>query len=661
MHRAASFAPGTYNAENRSVQVVWTEGARVVRMDWWTGTRYEEELVVSKDAIRMDRLNSGRMAVLDTHQSYGLDSQIGAVTRGWLEGAQGLAELRLSDAPSDADKVRKIETGIIQNISVGYRVHRYEVISPANRTDGGTVPLYRAVDWEPTELSFVPVPADAAAATRSTDGLAASPSAAAEHDCQFIWAAAQSTPETRMSGETTQPNGGTSNAPATPTTLVTSAPADNARAADILDLCQRHGMTDKASQWIRDGNTLDQVRAAILDAKASADESLGSTQRNLSPTRVQTTRDETDTRMRGVELAITSRIDSTVQLDDNARQYRGMSLMELGRDFLEANGVNTRGMDRLRLAGAILQHRSGGMHTTSDFSSLMANVANKRLRNAYEENPPSYKLWTRRAPNAVDFKPVSVTTLSNAPDLEVVNEHGEFKFGQLKDGAESYAVVTAGKIVALTRQSIINDDLRAFDRLVTSFGNASARYENRTVYGLLTANAALSDGVSLFSGVTGARTQANITTGGGSALALAGLTAARTMMRVQKGLQSEELNIAPKYLLVPAALEIAADQITNPNYVAATTGAINPFRQGGRTALEPIVEALLDSNSATQWYLAADPSQIDTIEYMYLDGAEGPMIESEVGFETDGISYKCRLDFNAKAIDYRGFHRAAGA
>ncbi len=47
----------------------------------------------------------------------------------------------------------------------------------------------------------------------------------------------------------------------------------------------------------------------------------------------------------------------------------------------------------------------------------------------------------------------------------------------MKDGAETYAVVTHGRIVALTRQAIINDDLRGFDRLVSAFGNSARRLE----------------------------------------------------------------------------------------------------------------------------------------------------------------------------------------
>jgi hypothetical protein len=96
-------------------------------------------------------------------------------------------------------------------------------------------------------------------------------------------------------------------------------------------------------------------------------------------------------------------------------------------------------------------------------------------------------------------------------------------------------------------------------------------------------------------------------------------------------------------------------------YVPATQAAVSEFRAGGRTAITPIVEPILDANSATAWYLASDNGQVDTVEYCYLDGAEGPILESELGFEVDGISYKCRLDFASKAIDYRGLYRNPGA
>jgi hypothetical protein len=187
--------------------------------------------------------------------------------------------------------------------------------------------------------------------------------------------------------------------------------------------------------------------------------------------------------------------------------------------------------------------------------------------------------------------------------------------------------------------------------MVSAFGFAARRLENRTVYAQLTANANLADGVALF-----AAGHSNLITT--SALAIGTLGAGRTAMRLQKGLQQEELNLAPSYLIVPAALEQTAYQLTSSNYVPSTQANVNEFRVGGRTAVTPVVEPVLDANSATAWYLAAANSQVDTVEYCYLDGAEGPVIESEIGFEQDGVSYKCRLDFAAKAVDYRGLLKA---
>jgi hypothetical protein len=446
-------------------------------------------------------------------------------------------------------------------------------------------------------------------------------------------------------------------APATPAAtkpaVQTSAPQPDTRAADIVDLCIRHGVPNLAADMIRKNQTIDQARAAVLAELAVRDSNAGG-HRNV--VNIVTVQDSMQTRMAGIEQAISHRIAPGSQLDDNGRQYRGMSLIEMGRDFLEAQGVSTRGKNRMDLAAQILQFRAGGMLGTSDFSSLFANVANKRMRNAYEENPGTYSAWAMRAPNAPDFKNMQIAQLSGAPEMLRVNEHGEYKYGKLSDGGESYGVLTYGRIVALTRQAIINDDLRAFSRLLAAFGSSSRRLENRTVYAELINNSSLSDGIPLFHADHG-----NLATGASSALSLASLTAARTAMRLQKGLAGEELTLTPSYLIVPAALEQTAYQLTSNLYVPAKASDVNEFRTGGRTALEVIVEPVLDKTSSTGWYLSSASSQIDTVEYCYLDGSEGPVVETELGFEVDGVSYKCRLDFAAKAIDYRGLFKATGA
>jgi hypothetical protein len=648
--REAQIVPTSFNEAERTVDVVWTTGSRRRAYDWYNDTPYEEELVVDPASVDMSRFEAGVVQVLDAHRAYGSVSAIlGIAIRGAIKDGEGTATLRLSGNPDNAGVVGDIKDGIIRAISFGYSVQKYEITRAIDRADGVNMPLYRAVAWTPQEISFVPVPADANASTRSQP----------QHGvpCEFIRAAAHSSKEPTMTEAELQAQRdqeAATRAAADKAAAATAQAAERQRAGDITSLCTRHAVpADKVAKYIADGTTVDAVRAAILDDLATRDEGAGNGQRNV--TRVHTVSDETQTRLAGLEEAFMHRVDAKAKLTDNGKLYRGMSLIEMGREHLERSNVDTRGMDRLTLATRILNFRSGGSLSTSDFSSLLANVANKRLRQGYDENQPSYQRWARRAPDAPDFKAMTVVNLAGAPDLLQVNEHGEFKYGAMTDGKETYSMLTYGRVVSLTRQALINDDLRGFDRLVGAFGNSAARLENRVAYAILTANAALGDSVALFHA-----THANLT-GVGTAISVASLGVGRAAMRLQKGLQSEELNLTPSFLIVPATQEALAYQFTSANYVPATIAQVNEFRAGGRTAVEPIVEAILDANSTTAWYLAANNGQVDTVEYCYLQGAAGPVIESEMGFEVDGISYKCRLDFAAKAIDFRGLYKNVGA
>lgn len=653
-------------------ELVFTTGAPVRRFDYTNGRYYIEQLDVTPQAINTERLIRGA-PLLNSHSAYSLEDQIGVCDQPSISNGEGVVQSQLSRRESVRGIVQDLEDRVIRNVSVGYVRDAIEMIAPAELTGMWT---YRVTRWTPMEVSLTPIPADMDSQVRSVGGRLQD---AAGHEVRsYPCAITELTPTVGISAATPTPttegrsmpgninaDGGTTApaqtlAPAAPAATLPAATAPavaapDTRAADIVDLCARHGVAQLASGMIRAGNTIEQASRAVLDELARRDSASGG-HRNVG--RIETVQDEMTVRMAGIEQAILHRVAASTKLDDNGRQYRGLSLIEMGRDFLEAHGQNTRGLDRMTLASRMLNFRAGGPMGTSDFSTLFANVANKRLRSAYDENAGTYALWARRAPNAPDFKNMSVVQLAGAPDLLQTNEAGEFKYGAMTDGGETYAMLTYGRIVSLTRQAIVNDDLRAFERMVSAFGFAARRLENRTVYSQLTANANLADGGALFNAtaVTTAGGHANLITS--SALAIGTLTTGRTSMRLQKGLQSEELNLAPSYLIVPAALEQTAYNLTSANYVPSTKAEINEFRAGGRTAVTPVVEPVLDANSSTAWYLAASNSQVDTVEYCYLDGAEGPVIESEIGFETDGVSYKCRLDFAAKAVDYRGLLKA---
>ena len=244
--------------------------------------------------------------------------------------------------------------------------------------------------------------------------------------------------------------------------------------------------------------------------------------------------------------------------------------------------------------------------------------------------------------------------LGEAPQLLKVNEKGEFTHGSIAESKETYKLLTYGRIVSLTRQTIINDDLSAFTRIPAGFGVAAATLESDTVWGIVTANAAMADGTALFHA-----NHSNLNSGAGSALAVAGLGAGMAAMAKQKGLDGlTTLNVQGRYIAVPVALQLTAFQLIAANLAPAASANLVPEYL---RALMPIAEPRLDANSTTAWYLFASPDQIDTIEYAYLEGNEGVYLETRQGYDVDGVEIKARLDFGAKAIDFRGMQKNAGA
>lgn len=630
----------TVNEAERTVELVWSQGADVTRTDWWTGKRYIERLSMDTAHVDLSRMQQGA-PVLNTHSRYDVRDVIGVVERAWIEGGEGRALVRFSDRDDVEPIWRDIKAGILRNVSVGYVVRKYEITENANE-----LPVYRAVDWQPFEVSMVPVGADAGAGTRSQQ----QPETVR---CEFI----HLTPAGVVTQERTMPEA-TPVADTSATTQRTAADqineaevrrqaaeAERQRGIDIRAQVRAARLKDDvADDMIARGISADAAAREILQKLVEQD-----TQADTrSQTRIETLVDETETRRAAMTEAIVHRMAPHGQLPERAREFRHMSLLRMAEESLGAQGIRVRGMSPLEIA-------SRALHSTSDFPHILANVMNKRLRAGYDENMPSYTAWARRAPNAPDFKTLSVVQLSAMPDLLAKAENGEFKYGTLSDGKETYSMLSYGRILGITRETLINDDLRAFDRIATGFSASARRLENRMVYAQITGNPTMADGVALFHSNHG-----NLA-GSGAAISATTLAAGRTAMRLQKGLQAEELNLAPRFLIVPATQEQLAYQYTSTQFVPAKSSDVNEFRQGGRTALEPIVESILDASSTTAWYLAGDNGQVDTVEYCYLEGAEGVRLETAMEFDTDGMKVKAALDFVAKVIDHRGLYKNAGA
>jgi hypothetical protein len=292
--------------------------------------------------------------------------------------------------------------------------------------------------------------------------------------------------------------------------------------------------------------------------------------------------------------------------------------------------------------------------TTTDFPAILANVANKTLREGYLAAPRTFTQFCRQV-SAVDFKPVNRVQMSDLQALQPLNETGEYHRAPLSDSVQTYALATFGEVVAIDRKVIINDDLQAMTRIPFQLGVAAARLESDTVWAVITGNQVMiEDGNVLFFAAHN-----NLFTGAGSALSLTSLATSRSKFRLQRGPKGTYLNLEPTFLIVPTSLETAAMQLIAPINLVATTSVSNVIPEWIRT-LNPVVEPRLDAASSTAWYLAAKPTMIDTIEFCYLEGQDGVYIETRQGFDVDGFEIKARLDFASAAIDFRGLQKNAG-
>jgi hypothetical protein len=668
MRRTAELAPNTADATARTVEVVWSAGSRVRRASFF-GEPYDEELSLDPTHVRLERLNAGA-PFLKVHELGALDAVIGSVVPGSarLENGRGIALVRISERDDVEPIWRDIQAGHIRAVSIGYQVHRFEVSKP----DGGRE-LWRAVDWTPFEVSAVPVGADPAAGFRAQQTLhdcvlhrrdasntrqGASPMTDPTPSPAAAAAEPHATEETQMTAPTnaaaepqaravetrTLPQAAPTTPPDTEAIATRAREGERDRVSTIYDLAGRLNLERGfAEDLVKRGVTVDESRRLILDQVAARSDETRTFPHVSIPLGG---RDERVTRRDAVANALLHRYSPTLfQLDDSARQYRGMSLLELARESLTNAGVNTRGLSRDEVA-------TRSLHSTSDFPEILSAVTNKTLRQAYETYPRTFMLFCRQV-LATDFKAMNRVQLGEAPQLLEVGESGEFKRGTLGESKESYKVKTYGRVVAITRQTLINDDLDAFTRIPAMYGNSIAQLESDVVWGIITANPAMADGNALFH-----TTHKNLA-GTGTALAVDAVGAARAAMALQTGFDKKTvLNIRPAFLIVPAALELKAEQLVAQNLVPADSTKVVP--QSIRT-LSPISEPRLDAASPTAWYLAASPNQIDTIEYAYLEGQQGAYIETRNGFDVDGVEIKCRLDFGAKAIDWRGLYKNPGA
>ncbi|MBJ7446843.1 MAG: HK97 family phage prohead protease [Brevundimonas sp.] len=661
--------PRSYDAEAHTVELVAATGYPVRRYDWEAGTYYFERLEISTEAINGERVEKGVAPLLDAHSSWAIADQLGRIEEQWVEGGELITKVKFGTSTRAVEAEGEVAAGTWRGVSIGYR--RDEIRKEL--ATATTLPTYTVTRWTLLEVSMVPIPADPDAGVRSEESF---------HPCSIIEtrevtdAVGTVTPQedenmnrSRLMGgiaaaafEAPADRGAAPAAPVIENRSEPSAPAAPAVAAeqeraapaangvrlsaveaiDFVEQARSFGIpaTD-ARGWV-ETLTPDAARSQLLARAAENQSRDAPRQAGQSTARIVT--DERDTHRSAMANALEHRHNPSVELTDAGRQYRGMTLMEMARANLERNGERVGGLGKREVADLALRQ-----HSTSDFPNVLSNVTRATLRRGYEEDAQTFKRWMRRA-SVPDFRQVSRLQMGAAPSFLLVPEGGEFKMGSIGDGKEVYSLATYGRRFSITRQTIINDDVDAFTRVPQMMGAAAARFESDAAYAPLLANPNMSDGNALFSAAHG-----NLA-GSGGVPSEATVNAAEIAMGKQTGLSGEILNITPKYVIVARKDGLAVRKLLTAVQATQTSG-VNVYAG----EFEPIVESRLNrAAGATPWFMAADPNQVDTIEYAYLEGDDGVFLDERVGFEVDGIEYKARLDFATKAIDWRGLYMDPG-
>ncbi len=569
--------PSTFDEANRTVEAVIASSAPVPRQD--ARGAFHEIL----DPAGLDVAGSRGASVLDSHNQHGLDNVLGVLDDLRVDGDEVVGTIRFSERAEIEPMVTDVRNGVIRHLSVGYEVSKW--------ADGqvGATRTKTAQSWVIREVSFVSVPADRNARTRTDER-----------------------------------------------TLHT-------RARQIRTLGRQVGATVAAIDDLIDrGASIEEAKTAMLfDIVSRGRTAIMTSSYNTN------TMDNPEAFIRAAADGMYSRVDGRHKPSPAGQAYAHITNADLARECLRRAGISVAGVSPAELI-------TRAMNTTGDYPAVLLNVFNKSLRDAYLLQPNNLRQLARET-TAADFRTKYRIMLdASGVVLQPLLESGEYRRISLTDAKESYAVKTYGAILELSRNILVNDDMAAFSDVTRRLGAAVVAWEAQQLATLLVSNSGLGpvmdDGTNLFTTAHG-----NLA-GSGAVISDASLTAARLGLRKQVGPGGGLISIAPKYLLVPAALETTGQKyLTTIQPVIVDNVIVWP------DILTLAVEPRLDTASAISWYLLGDPRLHDGLEYAYLAGAPGPQTQSQIRFDDDALAIKVREDFGCGFVDFRSWWKNPGA
>ncbi|MGN6518756.1 MAG: ClpP-like prohead protease/major capsid protein fusion protein [Dokdonella sp.] len=394
--------------------------------------------------------------------------------------------------------------------------------------------------------------------------------------------------------------------------------------------------------------TVQAAQQRLLQVTAAAAQPIGGF-------RVEAGADQVDrTREACVNIILARSGSVSREESDRLRQgnpFIGATLIDMAEQALIRAGVNTRQMGRDEIARRVL-----AAQTTSDFPILLENVLHKMLLNAYAL---ASFTWNRFCATGTlsDYRPHNRYHLSSFSDLKEVNEHGEYESGVLGDGAkETIQGKRKGRILRITPEILVNDDIGAISRPTIALSQAAGRTIEKDVYAMFGLNSGngptMSDGNPLFHSSHG-----NIA-GTGAAPTNTSVDAARQQMSKQMDVGNNDyLDLTPAIWLGPTSLGSVARTVNEAQYDVTVS---NKFQVPN--VVRGLFRDVIDSPrlADTVWYALADPNIEPVFEVAFLDGVQTPTLEQQSEFNTDALAWKVVHRYGVAAVGWRGIVKNPG-
>lgn len=165
-YRSFEIERAALDKESRSVQVSFSSETPVRR---WYGNEY---LLHGDGNVNLSRLRSMGSALMNHNP----EVIVGRVSEAKIDGKRGIATIIFDDDDDGNRAMRKVESGSLRGVSVGYGIEKYREVREGEEWEGIKGPAYIAMRWTPYEISLTPIPADHTVgvgrdATRSLDGI----------------------------------------------------------------------------------------------------------------------------------------------------------------------------------------------------------------------------------------------------------------------------------------------------------------------------------------------------------------------------------------------------------------------------------------------------------------------------------------------------------